>query len=33
MVTKVLLCEVGSAEKIDAIGSDLGWAQELVMYV
>lgn len=33
MVTKALLCEVGSVEKIDAMGSDLGSEQELVMYV
>lgn len=33
MVAKVLLCEVGSVEKIDAMGSDLGLEQELVMYV
>lgn len=32
-VTGVLLCAVGSAEKIDAMGSDLGLEQELVMYV
>lgn len=33
MLTGVLLCEVGSVEKIDAMGSDLGLEQELVMYV
>lgn len=33
MVTGVPLCEVGSIEKIDAMGSDLGLEQELVMYV
>lgn len=33
MVTKVLLGEVGSVEKIDTMGSDLGLERELVMYV
>lgn len=33
MGTKSMLGEVASAEKIDAMGSDLGLEQELVMYV
>lgn len=32
-VTKLLLCRVASAEKIDAIRTDLGLEQESVMYV